>query len=287
MIVFFNAVGAAILFAAILTGTVVERFVPGPPGMPFAIMGVLALGLDLAYRLTRRERSLFRPSKGGNLMFLPVWVLGLAACGLAVKTHLKCPATIGAGLARESAKVKAKLAELEAALDAKADVSVALRAVSPADFDPKPFVDYPNARSNVTFVRLQMPGAEGSGMLFRPDASYAAYRPDYGGGGTCKGDYGHDATCGGIYDLVNLREDTRFSARSRDCDKTRAQVDQVLAMRYLVVQRAEQPDAFWIIDLPSRRVIGSIHAQPEREALRLALTQHTGGTFDFGPPPQR
>src|SRR5262245_34132687 len=168
MPIFFNGAGLAIVFGALIVVSLLERLVTAPPAMPYAVAGVLAAGLDLGYRLRRTERSLFGPTKGGNLMFVPVWLLGLAACGLAAKTHLRCPTTIGVGLAREEAKARAKLRELDAALDAKADLSLAVRSVSPAAFETKPFVDYPRGRSTVTYEGGWRRTALGASMMHRP-----------------------------------------------------------------------------------------------------------------------
>jgi hypothetical protein len=59
---------ATLLFSS-LTGIKAE-----PPLM--LVLGLVSIACDLTYRLTRHERNLYLPSKGGHVFGIPIWMLG-------------------------------------------------------------------------------------------------------------------------------------------------------------------------------------------------------------------
>ena len=89
----FTAMGALVGFV----GVAVLRSV----ALGCVVGGLVMFVLDLMYRTSRTERSLVHPHQGGNLFFLPVWLIGLGVAGYGLITA--SGVTGGAVIARPSA----------------------------------------------------------------------------------------------------------------------------------------------------------------------------------------
>ena len=84
--VFFNMPGLVILFGSVALGMVVQGLTTGnwetDTGIGLMIAGPAALLVDLFYRgsqFPEEDRWRFvKPTTGGQLMFIPIWVFGIA-----------------------------------------------------------------------------------------------------------------------------------------------------------------------------------------------------------------
>jgi hypothetical protein len=74
--IFFNLIGLAIAFVSIIIGFSVASNVD----VSMFIVGVIAFSIDLLYRLYFKSEDekipLFLPRRGGQVMFVPVWIWG-------------------------------------------------------------------------------------------------------------------------------------------------------------------------------------------------------------------
>ena len=72
--IFFNWVGIGIIIVAAILGTIIG----GKSGI--LVAGITMAIADLIYRNSRKNSDesipLFHPKRGGNLMFVPVWIVG-------------------------------------------------------------------------------------------------------------------------------------------------------------------------------------------------------------------
>ena len=66
---------SAALVAALIA-QLMGRFNSADSPVFLVATGVLAIVLDLGYRTTRGECSLLHPRRGGQIFFIPVWILG-------------------------------------------------------------------------------------------------------------------------------------------------------------------------------------------------------------------
>jgi hypothetical protein len=82
--IIFNFIGllfVAIAFgvAYVVSGSALGEW-HGDNALSYYLLGTLTLGLDLAYRKFRSNdqssSQFFRPSEGGHLFFIPVWMIG-------------------------------------------------------------------------------------------------------------------------------------------------------------------------------------------------------------------
>ena len=83
MIFIYNRIGlgmalAAALMAGLLAALLCkfDWFLSYGKPVCFVAAGVFASLLDLWYRMTRGEGSLLHPRRGGQLFFIPIWILG-------------------------------------------------------------------------------------------------------------------------------------------------------------------------------------------------------------------
>jgi len=53
----------------------------GAPTWGRAVFGSVCILLDLGYRLSREEQSLFHPLKGGCFIVFPIWLMGFVSIG--------------------------------------------------------------------------------------------------------------------------------------------------------------------------------------------------------------
>jgi hypothetical protein len=78
MIIIFNLIGAGILILALGVGAGVGYLFGAKTEAPTMLVGgLLALVLDLIYRMDRGEGSLLHPRRGGHVFFIPAWAIGL------------------------------------------------------------------------------------------------------------------------------------------------------------------------------------------------------------------
>jgi len=49
------------------------------PWLPLFLIGPLLIALDLCFRLLWGKGDLFEPARGGNILYVPVWMCGVAA----------------------------------------------------------------------------------------------------------------------------------------------------------------------------------------------------------------
>src|SRR5579883_829137 len=78
MIIIFNLIGAGMLLLALGTGAGIAYLFGAKTQAPMMLVGgLLALVLDLIYRMERGESSLLHPRRGGHVFFIPAWIHGL------------------------------------------------------------------------------------------------------------------------------------------------------------------------------------------------------------------
>ena len=78
MIIIFNLIGAGVLILALGVGAGVGYLFGAKTEAPTMLVGgLLALVLDLIYRMDKGEGCLLHPRRGGHVCFIPAWVLGL------------------------------------------------------------------------------------------------------------------------------------------------------------------------------------------------------------------
>jgi len=86
--VFFNLIGLAMGFTAIVLAGVLDAFLG--TRVAFISVGLALVAADLIYRSRRgnlRQPSvLFHPERGGQVMFIPIWAFGALALALGVLT---------------------------------------------------------------------------------------------------------------------------------------------------------------------------------------------------------
>jgi hypothetical protein len=84
--IFGNLIGFGTLFVSLLAGWVVSGVFRGgaPSDNDLSILlpaGAVAALIDVAYRWTKNRNDgparMVRPTKGGSIMWLPVWALGI------------------------------------------------------------------------------------------------------------------------------------------------------------------------------------------------------------------
>ena len=78
MPVFFNLIGIGMGVAAIIVSALLSPVI-GDSNQLLIIGGTMLI-IDLVYRSRRKgsweSTPLFHPKRGGNLMFIPVWIIG-------------------------------------------------------------------------------------------------------------------------------------------------------------------------------------------------------------------
>ena len=78
MPVFFNLVGIGMVVAAMIISALLGSVIGDSSQL--LIIGGTMLIIDLVYRSRRKDSwestPLFHPKRGGNLMFIPVWIIG-------------------------------------------------------------------------------------------------------------------------------------------------------------------------------------------------------------------
>lgn len=82
--VFFNLVGVGIVLLAFAAAALVESQVRGSAWM---VAGLVMAAGDLIYRNIKSKEGTSRspflhPKSGGNIMFIPVWIMGVLAFAL-------------------------------------------------------------------------------------------------------------------------------------------------------------------------------------------------------------
>ena len=81
MPIFFNLVGIGMVVVAIIISYLLGSVI-GDRSQLFIIGGTMLI-IDLVYRSRRKDSwgstPLFHPKRGGNLMFIPVWIVGAVA----------------------------------------------------------------------------------------------------------------------------------------------------------------------------------------------------------------
>ena len=81
----FNRLGFFMLLAAFgLAFTLRLQWPWLSDGILLAIAAGLCLALDIFWRVGKGKRKWFRPANGGNVLYMPLWLLGLAWLGLCV-----------------------------------------------------------------------------------------------------------------------------------------------------------------------------------------------------------
>ena len=78
MLIFFNWIGLGMVVLAFLVGIVFDSAVGGRSSLLAA--AIVMVAMDIIYR-SRRKTPLesvpyFHPKRGGNVMFIPVWIIG-------------------------------------------------------------------------------------------------------------------------------------------------------------------------------------------------------------------
>ncbi|HEV2208094.1 MAG TPA: hypothetical protein VG167_04925 [Verrucomicrobiae bacterium] len=77
-IIVFNLIGAGILILACALGAGVGYLFGAKSQAPMMLVaGLVALVLDLIYRIDKGDGSLFHPRRGGHICFIPAWGIGL------------------------------------------------------------------------------------------------------------------------------------------------------------------------------------------------------------------
>jgi hypothetical protein len=77
MIIIFNFIGAGIMLAGILVGSLVAHLFGDKSGAPSLVLeGLIITTLDLLYRKKAGGGSLIHPRMGGHVMFIPAWLIG-------------------------------------------------------------------------------------------------------------------------------------------------------------------------------------------------------------------
>lgn len=78
MLVFFNWAGLAMFLAGIILGIAADAAIGGKGGIITA--GLAMVAIDLIYRNRNKDplenTPFFSPKRGGNIMFIPVWIIG-------------------------------------------------------------------------------------------------------------------------------------------------------------------------------------------------------------------
>jgi hypothetical protein len=78
--IIFNILGWGMFFLAVLIAGLIAqllgKFTSFESPVFLVITGVLMIVLDLGYRTTRGESSLLHPRRGGQIFFIPIWILG-------------------------------------------------------------------------------------------------------------------------------------------------------------------------------------------------------------------
>ena len=75
--IIYNSVGVGVICAAAVVGWIVSfTFESAPPALAYVVGGVAGVILDLAYRFKFGEGDVFHHRKGGQVFFIPVWILG-------------------------------------------------------------------------------------------------------------------------------------------------------------------------------------------------------------------
>jgi hypothetical protein len=78
MPIFFNMIGFGLVALGVLAGAFLGSAIGGNSTM--LIAGLTMAAGDLIYRSQRRaaweNTSFFHPRRGGNIMFIPVWIVG-------------------------------------------------------------------------------------------------------------------------------------------------------------------------------------------------------------------
>lgn len=78
MVIIFNLIGAGILILAFAIGAGATFLLGAKTDAPTMLVGgLVALVLDLIYRMGVGEQSLLHPRRGGHVFFIPAWVIGL------------------------------------------------------------------------------------------------------------------------------------------------------------------------------------------------------------------
>jgi hypothetical protein len=78
MIIIFNRPGILMVVIALGIASGIGQLAgPAAEGPSMIIAGLSCAAMDLVYRVRRSGRRWLRPSFGGALFFIPVWILGI------------------------------------------------------------------------------------------------------------------------------------------------------------------------------------------------------------------
>jgi len=76
--IIFNWIGAAMVVLGAIVGAAVAPMLGEKPS--YFAAGIAMAAADLIYRSTRKDpfesTPFFHPKRGGNLFFIPVWIIG-------------------------------------------------------------------------------------------------------------------------------------------------------------------------------------------------------------------
>jgi hypothetical protein len=53
-------------------------------GLPTVLLGIHLAAIDLGYRLYRKDGHWINPSKGGKVIWMPIWIVGIYCIGRGV-----------------------------------------------------------------------------------------------------------------------------------------------------------------------------------------------------------
>jgi hypothetical protein len=297
--IIFNAVGVLLAGVGLAVAAGVYSLTGPSNAAAYVAGGIAAIAGDAFYRSRRRDATrlgaALSPLQGGQLMFVPIWVAGVAAIGLGAHDYWVCPSRLATALDGRDPEVRARLADAEATMAlVTADAAKAAAPVTPADFPVRPLIDVPDGRANVAFVaRSSYPG----GPLDPHPYGYAKYVASVDGKG-CGAL--QNQPCGGIYAVTTLSEHRTPKSResmpdhdpaARFCDPhATEQVAQALAMRY-IVSEVGNSGVYVVLDIETKRLLGRLEVPGARSdqsfdlhraAVRQALARQSGGSFDYG-----
>lgn len=79
MLIFFNWIGIGMVILGVFLGYIANTFIGGNIGI--LVAGLAMAITDFIYRNKRKapyeNTPFFHPKRGGNIMFVPVWIVGI------------------------------------------------------------------------------------------------------------------------------------------------------------------------------------------------------------------
>ena len=94
IIIVFNIVGMVMALAAIFFGMGLGCITGTKGDAIFVVIGSLTVLFDVTYRVQQPSGHWMSPSGGGNIMFVPVWVIGVFWLATAIYLMWTLPSTI-------------------------------------------------------------------------------------------------------------------------------------------------------------------------------------------------